>query len=72
MRSDYCALDYLFFLCAEGECFFLYSILILPFLFLFCARIYVQATPLLGIMGIAIAGVTAYCIYAMVTKNDVM
>ena len=40
--------------------------------FFFCVRIYVQATPLLGIMGIAIAGVTAYCIYAMVTKNDVM
>ena len=34
---------------------------------LFNAQVY----PLIGIMGIAMAGVTAFCMYAM-TKNDVV
>lgn len=31
-----------------------------------------EVVPLLAIMGVALTGVTSFCIYALFTKNDVM
>ncbi|KAI9554534.1 hypothetical protein GHT06_019807 [Daphnia sinensis] len=34
--------------------------------------IHPEVVPLLAIMGVAITGVSSFCIYALFTKNDVM